>query len=61
MDAPYGRVRFPGVPTWFSHTPGHVAGAAPELGADTRDVLEELGLSAPVTEPVAGSVEDGLI
>ncbi len=61
VDAPYGRVRFPGVPTWFSHTPGHVAGAAPELGADTRDVLEELGLSAPVTEPVAGSVEDGLI
>ena len=24
-----GPVRFPGVPTWFSRTPGRVAGAAP--------------------------------
>jgi crotonobetainyl-CoA:carnitine CoA-transferase CaiB-like acyl-CoA transferase len=38
--------RFPGVPTWFSRTPGRVAGAAPELGANTREVLEALGLPA---------------
>lgn len=44
VDTPNGPVRFPGVPTWFSHTPGHVAGPAPELGADTADVLAELGL-----------------
>jgi crotonobetainyl-CoA:carnitine CoA-transferase CaiB-like acyl-CoA transferase len=38
-------VRFPGVPTWFSRTPGHVAGPAPELGADTADVLDEISAS----------------
>ncbi|EUA56459.1 acetyl-CoA C-acyltransferase domain protein [Mycobacterium xenopi 4042] len=32
VDSPHGRMRFPGVPTWFSHTPGRVAGPAPELG-----------------------------
>jgi crotonobetainyl-CoA:carnitine CoA-transferase CaiB-like acyl-CoA transferase len=45
VDAPYGKTRFPGVPTWFSRSPGKVAGPAPELGADTQDVLDELGLN----------------
>ena len=40
-----GPVRFPGVPTWFSRTPGRVAGPAPELGEDTADILKELGLA----------------
>ena len=44
VDTAQGPVRFPGVPTWFSRTPGRVAGGAPELGAHTREVLEELGL-----------------
>jgi crotonobetainyl-CoA:carnitine CoA-transferase CaiB-like acyl-CoA transferase len=44
VDSPFGAVRFPGVPTWFSRTPGAVAGAAPTLGAHTDEVLEELGL-----------------
>jgi crotonobetainyl-CoA:carnitine CoA-transferase CaiB-like acyl-CoA transferase len=44
VDTPHGPVRFPGVPTWFSRTPGRVAGAAPQLGANTREVFEELGL-----------------
>jgi crotonobetainyl-CoA:carnitine CoA-transferase CaiB-like acyl-CoA transferase len=48
VDTPRGPVRFPGVPTWFSRTPGRVAGTAPELGANTREVLEEVGL--PVNE-----------
>ncbi len=51
VDTPHGLVRFPGVPTWFSRTPGRVAGPAPELGADTAEVLEELGL-APVDGPI---------
>jgi crotonobetainyl-CoA:carnitine CoA-transferase CaiB-like acyl-CoA transferase len=44
VDTPLGPVRFPGVPTWFSRTPGRVAGGAPQLGANTQEVLEELGL-----------------
>jgi crotonobetainyl-CoA:carnitine CoA-transferase CaiB-like acyl-CoA transferase len=42
IDTLHGPVRFPGVPTWFSRTPGRVAGPAPELGANTREVLEDL-------------------
>jgi crotonobetainyl-CoA:carnitine CoA-transferase CaiB-like acyl-CoA transferase len=55
VDTPYGKVRFPGVPTWFSRTPGRVAGPAPQLGADTAHVLEELGLAAPGVTPAQGS------
>ena len=44
-------VRFPGVPTWFSRTPGRVAGPAPELGADPTKVLEELGLALVDMKP----------
>ena len=46
VDTAHGPVRFPGVPTWFSRTPGRVAGGAPELGEDTEEVLKELGLPA---------------
>ncbi len=46
VDTPHGPVRFPGVPTWFSRTPGRVGGHAPELGADTAAILDELGLAA---------------
>jgi crotonobetainyl-CoA:carnitine CoA-transferase CaiB-like acyl-CoA transferase len=46
VDTPYGPVRFPGVPTWFSRTPGRVTGGAPELGAHTDEVLEELGFTS---------------
>jgi crotonobetainyl-CoA:carnitine CoA-transferase CaiB-like acyl-CoA transferase len=55
VDTPSGPVRFPGVPTWFSRTPGRVAGPAPELGADTADLLEELGLTSADTEPARDS------
>jgi crotonobetainyl-CoA:carnitine CoA-transferase CaiB-like acyl-CoA transferase len=44
VDTPHGPVRFPGVPTWFSRTPGRVAGPAPELGANTAEVLAEIGM-----------------
>ena len=50
VQTPHGPVRFPGVPTWFSRTPGHVRGYAPELGADTEQVLAELGTTGLDTE-----------
>jgi crotonobetainyl-CoA:carnitine CoA-transferase CaiB-like acyl-CoA transferase len=49
-------MRFPGVPTWFSRTPGRVAGPDPELGADTAEVLEELGLAAAVDAQPGGPI-----
>ncbi|MBV9318418.1 MAG: CoA transferase [Mycobacterium sp.] len=55
VQTPHGPVRFPGVPTWFSRTPGQVAGPAPELGADTTEVLDELGLVNADSEPISGS------
>ena len=55
VDTPHGPVRFPGVPTWFSRTPGRVAGPAPVLGADTEQVLGELGLDSHDVEPVVES------
>jgi crotonobetainyl-CoA:carnitine CoA-transferase CaiB-like acyl-CoA transferase len=57
VDTKYGPVRFPGVPTWFSRTPGRVAGPAPTLGADTDDVLAELN---PLGERQFGGVVDGV-
>lgn len=43
VDSPNGPVRFPGTPTWFSRTPGRVAGPAPRLGAHTEEIENELG------------------
>jgi crotonobetainyl-CoA:carnitine CoA-transferase CaiB-like acyl-CoA transferase len=42
VQTPNGPVRFPGPPTWFSRTPGQVAGPAPRLGAHTDEILGEL-------------------
>ncbi len=56
VQTQHGPVRFPGVPTWFSRTPGHVRGYAPELGADTDEVLAELGLAIPDDEVVHDEV-----
>jgi crotonobetainyl-CoA:carnitine CoA-transferase CaiB-like acyl-CoA transferase len=55
VDTVHGPVRFPGVPTWFSRTPGRVSGPAPELGADTAEVLEELGLAPADVKPAGQS------
>ena len=55
VDTQYGPVRMPGVPTWFSRTPGRIAGPTRELGADTADVLDELGLGSTDIEPAVGS------
>ena len=48
VESEHGPVRFPGVPTWFSRTPGRVAGPAPELGTHTQQVLDEAGVGATV-------------
>jgi crotonobetainyl-CoA:carnitine CoA-transferase CaiB-like acyl-CoA transferase len=61
VDSSLGPVRFPGVPTWFSRTPGKVANGAPELGADTREVLEELGLPVPPVQPTASGGKKDLL
>ena len=61
LETPHGRVRFPGVPTWLSRTPGRVAGPAPELGAHTHEVLDALGLGAAAVEPAVSATEDGLV
>ena len=45
VATPAGPVRFPGVPTGFSRTPGYVGGPAPRFGAHTREIQEEFGLS----------------
>lgn len=42
VETEQGPVRFPGVPTWFSATPGKVRGAAPSLGQDNASVLKDL-------------------
>jgi crotonobetainyl-CoA:carnitine CoA-transferase CaiB-like acyl-CoA transferase len=42
VDSDYGRLRFPGNPTWFSKTPGAVQGPTPRLGEHTDEVLGEL-------------------
>jgi crotonobetainyl-CoA:carnitine CoA-transferase CaiB-like acyl-CoA transferase len=44
VESKHGPICFPGVPTWFSATPGRVAGPTAELGEHTREVLAELGL-----------------
>jgi crotonobetainyl-CoA:carnitine CoA-transferase CaiB-like acyl-CoA transferase len=60
VDSPHGPVRFPGVPTWFSRTPGRVAGAAPLLGADTQRVFEDFGLPAAPAAPARSGKKDVL-
>lgn len=52
VDTGYGPVRFPGIPTWFSRTPGGIDSGAPELGENTAEVLAELGMAD--TRPAEG-------
>lgn len=45
IETDQGPVRYPGVPTWFSRTPGKVAGHTPLAGAHTDEVLAEIGMA----------------
>jgi crotonobetainyl-CoA:carnitine CoA-transferase CaiB-like acyl-CoA transferase len=51
VETPHGNVRFPGVPSWFSQTPGKVAGPAPMLGEHTREILDGLDVPAAASAP----------
>lgn len=55
VDTAQGPVRFPGVPVWFSATPGRVHGPAPLLGEDNDAVLAELDGNA---EAIAADADD---
>lgn len=44
-DTEAGRLRFPGIPTTFSETPGAIGDPGPALGADSRAVLSEAGFT----------------
>jgi crotonobetainyl-CoA:carnitine CoA-transferase CaiB-like acyl-CoA transferase len=46
VDSPHGKIRFPGVPSWFSRTPGAVAGPAPGLGEHTEEIMQEISEKA---------------
>lgn len=45
VESDQGPVRYPGVPTWFSKTPGKVAGPTPLVGQHTDEVLAEIGMT----------------
>lgn len=45
-ETPMGSVRFPGIPTSFSETPGAIGDPGPALGGESLDVLHEAGFSA---------------
>jgi len=50
VESAHGPLRLPGVPTWFSRTPGGIAGPAPTLGEDTDAVLASLAAPAAQDE-----------
>jgi crotonobetainyl-CoA:carnitine CoA-transferase CaiB-like acyl-CoA transferase len=61
VETEYGPVRFPGVPSWFSATPGRVSGFAPKLGEHNDEIRAELGLPHKDTESPARTTEDTIL
>ncbi|MBR0641699.1 CaiB/BaiF CoA transferase family protein [Plastoroseomonas hellenica] len=53
QETAFGKVRFPGMPAWFSRTPGQITGPAPALGQDGRAVLAESGFSEAEIDALA--------
>lgn len=54
-DTADGSMRFPGIPTRFSATPGAIGTSGPVLGEDTRAVLAEAGLSGTEIDALIAS------
>ncbi len=44
IESDYGKLTYPGVPTWFGASPGKVRGPAPRLGEHNAELKAELGL-----------------
>ncbi len=41
VESDYGPIRYPGIPTWFSNTPGKISGPTPHLGEHNDSFLED--------------------
>jgi crotonobetainyl-CoA:carnitine CoA-transferase CaiB-like acyl-CoA transferase len=54
-DSEFGRLRFPGIPTRFSGTPGAIGDPGPALGADSRVILAEAGLDGAAIDALVES------
>lgn len=54
-ESEFGTLRFPGIPTTFSATPGAIGDPGPMLGADTRAILSEGGLDAGAIDDLIAS------
>ena len=50
-----GHLRFPGIPTSFSETPGEIGDPGPVLGAHSRAVLTEAGFAASEIDAMLAS------
>ena len=50
-----GSLRYPGIPTTFSATPGEIGDPAPRLGADSRAILTEAGLDKAAIDALIAS------
>lgn len=57
-----GRLRFPGIPTAFSRTPGAIGEPGPALGKDSRAILDEAGFDgSEIADLVAcGAVHEAI-
>lgn len=45
IESDCGPIRYPGVPTWFSRTPGRISGPTPHLGEHNDEILCDVGES----------------
>ncbi|MFV8819841.1 CaiB/BaiF CoA transferase family protein [Haliea sp. E17] len=61
VETASGKVRFPGVPTWFSQSPGKVHGPTPTLGAHTDEVFREFGLDTEKEQDAAPDSATGTV